>query len=104
MFNFAHAGESHDTVIEATAHTATPWYIAVPLFLIAVLAIGYIVWIVSKKNFSVVLSVLAIVFLISGFTLFNFSSAISVISLTLGFITAGILAFGDLTTSSSKKE
>lgn len=91
----AHAGETHADTAEAVSH-AIPWYIALPLFFIAVAAIGYLTWIISKKKTSVVLLVEAIVLLIAGFTLFNVSAAISVIAITAGIILAGFIAITGL--------
>jgi predicted membrane protein len=102
-FLLAHAGESHETTVEAVAHTATPWYIAVPLFILAVLAVTYLTWVLSKKKIDIVIFVISPLLLIAGFTMFNFSSAISIISLAIGFILSGILAFGGISAPKSKK-
>jgi hypothetical protein len=92
----AHAGETHSDAVETIAHTAAPWYIAVPLFIMFVAMIGYLTWLVSGKRPAAVMAVLSVVLLISGFTMFNISAAISVISITVGIVLAGVQAFGSL--------
>lgn len=89
---FAHDGEAHIDTIESVSHAVTPWYIAVPVFLVAVVIISYITWIISGKKLDTVMFVLATILLITGFTMFNISAAISVISITVGIVLAGILA------------
>jgi hypothetical protein len=99
---FAHAGEEHTDTIESISHYL-PWYIAIPVFIIAISIIGYLTWIVSGKKIDTVALVLAFVLLISGLTLFTVSPIISVISITLGIILAGALTFLGLTSDNSKK-
>ena len=100
MFNVfqyvAHAGEDHSDSLESVAHVVSPWYLAVPTFLLVMFAIGYLTWIISGKKPDAVLIVLALVSLVSGFTLFVVSPITSVIAITGGMIIAGILTFGGL--------
>lgn len=100
MFRFldvlAHAGEEHSDSLDTVTHAVSPWYVAVPLFLLVVAGIGYLTWLLSGRKPDTVLIVLSIVLLISGFTLFNISPFISVISITVGILMAGILTFGGL--------
>jgi len=90
---FAHGGEEHTDTVEAVTHSITPWYVAVPIFLLAVVLVGYIVWLLSGKKLNTFIFILTILLLISGFTLFYISVAVSIISITAGIILAGVLAF-----------
>jgi predicted membrane protein len=91
----AHAGEDHSNAAESIAHYA-PWYMAIPIFLLVVVAIGYLTWLISNKNAGIVMTVEALVLLVSGFTLFTISPYISVIAITAGIILAGFMAFSGL--------
>ncbi len=96
FLNLAHAGEVHSDSAETVGHSLTAWYIAVPIFLIAVATIGYLTWLVSGKKPHIVLTVLSVALLIFGFTLFTISAAVSVIAITAGLILAGFQAFTSL--------
>lgn len=94
----AHAGETHSDGLEAVAHYAAPWYIALPVFFITIAMIGYLTWLVSGKKLGTVLSVLAVFMLIFGFTLYSVSAIVSGISIVLGILLAGFLALASLAT------
>jgi hypothetical protein len=64
--------------------------------LLVVAAIGYLTWLLSRKNVGTVMLVEAVVLLIAGFTMFNISPFISVIAITGGLILAGFMAFTGL--------
>jgi predicted membrane protein len=88
----AHAGEEHSDIAETVTHYA-PWYIAVPIFFIIIALIGYLAWLVSGKKIDTVLFVEALLMLFTGFLVFNISPVVSVISITVGIVLAGFLAF-----------
>lgn len=88
----AHAGEEHADVAEAVTHLA-PAYIAVPIFFIVAVIVGYLTWLVSGKKLDTVLFVLALLMLVAGFTMFMISPIVSVLSITIGIVFAGMLAF-----------
>ena len=92
----AHAGEDHSDSLEAVAHYAAPWYIAIPLFLLVVAMVGYLTWIVSGRNLGTVLMVLSGVLLVIGFTLYTISTVVSGIAIVAGILIAGFLALASL--------
>ena len=92
----AHAGEEHGNGLQAVAHYAAPWYIALPVFFLVVGMIGYLTWLVSGKNIGTVLMVLSGVLLIIGFTLYTVSTLVSGIAIISGIMIAGFLALASL--------
>ncbi len=95
---FAHAGEEHADSAESLAHTISPWYITLPLFLLLLATVGYITWVLSKKNLGTTLMVLSGVMLISGIALYEISPLISALSIIGGIVIAGFLALASLST------
>lgn len=82
----AHAGETHQTAAEATAHNlATLWYVALPAFVVAVLAVAVVVYFVSGKSRSATdLAILASL-LIGGIATYSVAPVISTMALAIGF-------------------
>lgn len=93
---FSHSGETHSDGLSSIAHTAAPWYVAIPVFLAVISAIGYLAWLVSGKNSHVTLGIVTAALLIIGFTMFAVSPAVSAIAITVGLLFAGFQAFTSL--------
>ena len=81
-FVFAHSGEEHSSTIESVAHELA-WYIQLPIFIISVLVLGYLVWLLTKKQDTTVL-IMATILLIAGFACFSVAPLISILSISLG--------------------
>jgi hypothetical protein len=96
LYTLAHAGETHGDELASIAHSASPWYIAIPVFLAVTGAIGYVTWLVSGKNPRITLGIVTAVLLIVGFTMFSISPAVSSIAITVGLLLAGFQAFTSL--------
>lgn len=99
----AHGGEVHETAGEATSHLLSTWYIALPIFILAVSGLASIVYLISRKV-DVTLIVVSIVLLVSGFTMYSVSAIISVVSITLGLMGALALTLISLTAPTANKK
>lgn len=85
MFYFAHDGETHETVTESTLHaTLETWYVALPLYVLILVAIGSAAYLVARSK-TTVLNVLLGVLFIAGVALYSVSPAVSIASLACGF-------------------
>lgn len=93
---FAHAEEVHENNVESTIHSLGPWYVALLLVTAVLIAIGYLVWVVSGRKFGSVLLFESICLLLIGFVAATSYPLISVITLTIGIFLAGFLAFAGL--------
>ncbi len=83
MFNIlAHAGEAHSTKAETVSHELS-WFIQLPVFVVSVLALGYFIWIITKKQDTTVL-LTSTILLITGFACFSIAPLISILSISLG--------------------
>lgn len=86
---FAHAGETHDT---ATTVVSQPifsrWYIALPLFIIAVTLATLLTYYLSRRSKPVTLTVLLALLFVAGVATYTVSAPVSVLSLSLGFALA----------------
>ena len=80
----AHAGESHESTLEATAHEIA-WFIQLPLFLLAVAGFFSIIYMITKKRETATLMT-AFVLLFAGFGLFQVSPIVSATAITLGLV------------------
>ena len=104
FYIFSHAGEAHEAELDGIAHLLSPWYFAIPTFLIVLGLIGYLTWVVSGRKADRVMIVLAILCLLSGFTLFNISAAVSVIAILGGLTISILLTFSGLAAESKNKK
>ena len=100
---FAHAGESHATTAEATAHELG-WYIQIPLFIVALFAVLAITYFLTKKRDTTLLFT-SLLLLIAGFGLFRIAPIVSATAITLGLIaTLFVTLIGLGSESDSKKQ
>jgi len=85
MFYFAHDGEVHETTVESMLHaTLQEWYVALPLYLLALVAVGSAVYLATHSK-AAVLNVLLGVLFIAGIAFYAVSPIVSVMSLASGF-------------------
>lgn len=104
---FAHAGESHETVVESTSN-ALAWYIQLPLFLIVVAGLFALMQLIFKKK-STAFLVTAFALLIAGFGLYSVAPIVSATSITIGMATTllvtlvGLGSEQEIMTTPSKK-
>lgn len=82
---FAHAGESHESVVESTSH-ALAWYVQLPVFLIAVAGLFALSQLIFKKK-STAFLITAFALLIAGFGLYAVAPIISATAITIGMAT-----------------
>jgi hypothetical protein len=82
---FAHAGETHETIVESTSH-ALAWYVQLPLFLLAVAGL-YALSRVLFKTKSTAFLVDAFILLIAGFGLYKVAPVVSATAITIGMTT-----------------
>lgn len=80
----AHAGETHESTIEATAHEIG-WYIQLPVFLLALAGFIAILYLLTKKTKLTVL-LTASVLLVIGFGFYRLSPVVSATAITLGLV------------------
>lgn len=86
MLFFAHAGEVHESTAEAVSHgLLDDWYVALPVFIAAVLAVGTTTYFLTRKSKAATLNVLLAACLLAGIVTYTTSAIISVLSLSLGF-------------------
>ena len=95
----AHISETHNNGLESFAHYAAPWYIALPVFLVATFLVAYLAWIVSARNVGTTLMILSGFLLFSGFTLYNVSAIVSGLAIVSGIMIAGFLAVASLSSN-----
>lgn len=102
----AHAGETHESSSESTSHLLESWYVALPLFLLAVAGIATIVYVLSKRSLAATYLAVVAIFLVSGIFLYDKSAVISVMSLTIGLFGSVIVVLTSLakTPESSKNK
>lgn len=97
----AHAGESHGSELEATAHEL-PWFLQILIFLVGIALIYSLMWLITKKVDTSLL-VLSFVLLVSGFLVFQVAPIVSVLAITLGLISTLFVTFVGLSSPDSKK-
>ena len=86
MFYFAHAGENHETVTQAVAHSMwTEWYIAIPAFFALLAVAVYLTYRITKKSFTAAFLVALVACFVVGVAAYQTVPALSVICLALGF-------------------
>lgn len=86
---FAHAGETHDTsAAVSTPSILSTWYVALPLFIMAVVLVTVLTYYASRKSKPVTYSVLLGLLFIAGVATYTVSAPVSVLSLSLGFALA----------------
>lgn len=97
---FAHAGETHDSVTTVVSQPIfSKWYVALPLFIVAVTLVTLLAYYLSRKSKPVTFSVFVALLFIAGVATYTISAPVSVISLSLGFA----LALLQVLTSFSKE-
>lgn len=102
---FAHAGEVHESSVEAATHgLLDKWYIALMVFIVAVLAVGIAAYFLSRKSKAATLNVLLVVCLLAGMFTYTTSAVISVLSLSLGFGLALFQVIASLSMTSKTHE
>lgn len=83
MFDIlAHAGEAHESAIEATTHELA-WYVQLALFLMFLVLFMGVLKILIRKT-GVVILITASILLVAGFALFRLSPIVSATAITLG--------------------
>lgn len=86
---FAHAGEVHETVTAATSHSLfSRWYVLLPAYVVALCAVGYVAYRLSRRSVSFTYNLLLAILLISGMLGYTHSVPVSVFSLSVGFAMA----------------
>lgn len=94
MFNlFAHAGEEHADTVASATHYLEKWYIALPVFFMIIVSVGYLTWLVSNRNKQVTLGVVTLLLLVIGFSSFVISPIVSVVAILLGLFLSLFAAF-----------
>jgi O-antigen/teichoic acid export membrane protein len=88
---FAHAEEIHTSTFEELLHYATPWYLALPLFIMVSIIIGYLAWLVGGRKPGTVMLIEAIFLLVSGFMLANISPLVSALAIVVGLLLAACM-------------
>lgn len=81
----AHAGETHESELVATAHELA-WYVQLPLFVLLMAVFASVVWLISKKTDVTILTT-SFVLLIAGFGLYQIAPLLSILAITAGLIT-----------------
>lgn len=80
----AHGGEEHGSEIAASIHEVA-WYYQLPVFFLALLGIGTLIWLITKK-LDLVIMISSFLMLITGFLVFQVAPLVSIISITLGLV------------------
>jgi formate-dependent nitrite reductase membrane component NrfD len=99
---FAHAGEDHATATEATNHMLQEWYIALPLFLLALVGVAAITYMLTKKSKPVTYLVITGILLISGIFAYTIAPIISIVSLAVGMAMTLVLVLFSLMPKNKK--
>ena len=95
-FLFAHSEELHETTVEAITHSLGPWYVATLVFIFTIFSVGYLTWLLSNSNVITTLIAEAVLLLIIGFIAAATYPLISVLAITIGIVSAGIVAFSGI--------
>lgn len=99
---FAHAGETQDIAAAvSTPSILTKWYIALPLFIMAVTLVTRLTYYVSRKSKPLTFSVLLGLLFIAGVATYTVSAPVSVLSLSLGFALALLQVLSSLSRGAS---
>lgn len=86
MLFFAHSGEVHESTAGAVSHGLLDnWYVALLVFIAAVLVVGTTTYFLARKSKATTLNVLLVTCLLAGIVTYTTSAIISVLSLSLGF-------------------
>lgn len=97
----AHAGETHETSLEAAAHEI-PWYLQVIIFVVGITLIYSLLWLITKK-IDTSLLVISLILLVTGFLVFQIAPVISILAITAGLLTTLFVTFAGLSTPDKKK-
>jgi lipopolysaccharide export LptBFGC system permease protein LptF len=93
---FAHGGETHADSTESAWHAITnDWYIALPLYIVLLFALGAAVYLLSKSR-AATFNVLVVVLFVAGVLLYSTSPPVSIASLTAGFAMVLVLVVTSL--------
>lgn len=96
MIYFAHGGEAHGNAAQSAWHAITgEWYIALPLYLVLLFALGTVIYLVSKSRAAVFNILLAVLF-VAGVLVYSAAPVVSVVSLAAGFALALLLVITNL--------
>jgi len=79
---FAHAGEEHETIVEATAHELS-WFVQLPIFVITIAVVAYFIWLITKKIDTTIL-LTSTILLVAGFAFFSIAPLVSILSISIG--------------------
>lgn len=80
----AHAGEEHETAVEAQSHYLQEWYFALPLLVVAIALIATAAYFLSGKSKAVTLLSVSASLLIGGVAFYNVSATASIVALAAG--------------------
>lgn len=81
---FAH-GSEHHAEPAVTLILLGEWYIALPLFLLAVAGVSYLAYLIGRKSKPVAYLATVVTLFLGGVGLYQFSPVSSIAGLTLGF-------------------
>jgi|AntRauTorckE6833_2_1112554.scaffolds.fasta_scaffold01632_2 CHASE2 domain-containing sensor protein len=84
---FAHVGEEHATTADSAMHALFgQWYIALPLFILVLFAVGSMTYVLSKRSKPATFTTVLIALFVIGVLTYTVSALISAIAISLGFL------------------
>lgn len=96
---FAHAGESHDSVVETFGHSLSDSSLLLPLIIIVAVLVPIVHYMITKRvNILLILAELLAI----GVLGYRFSAWLSIVSLSSGFGLALVLMLNDLSAKNEK--
>lgn len=98
---FAHAGEAHDTPVQATSHYLQEWYIALPLLALALVGTLTIIYFATKKSKPITFLCLVALLLVVGVWSYSYAPVVSIVALSVGM---GLILFSVLVSLAAGKK